>query len=94
MDQVGESQMPSSTALEMSSTQGFELWQVKSQNFFSSGKYRAFAKLAKTLGWTNVAVLNFEEDSPTDQTYHDQLIDALSSESITVGIAKSSEPMK
>ncbi|CAI2357546.1 unnamed protein product [Caenorhabditis sp. 36 PRJEB53466] len=69
-DQVGEAQMPSSTALEMSSTQG--------------GKYRAFAKLAKSVGWTNVAVINFEEDGPTDYTYHDQLLDALSAESISL----------
>ncbi|EFO97284.1 CRE-GCY-11 protein [Caenorhabditis remanei] len=73
-DQVGESQMPSSTALEMASTQG--------------GKYRAFAKLAKSVGWTNVAVLNFVEDGPTDYTYHDQLLDSLSSESITLDFVR------
>ncbi|CAO4383407.1 unnamed protein product [Caenorhabditis nigoni] len=73
-DQVGESQMPSATVLEMASTQG--------------AKYRAFAKLAKSIGWTNVAVINFEEDGPTDKTYHDQLLDALSSESITLDYVK------
>ncbi|EGT44749.1 hypothetical protein CAEBREN_05486 [Caenorhabditis brenneri] len=69
-DQVGESQMPSDTALEMSSTQG--------------AKYRAFAQLAKTIGWTNLAVINCVDDGPSDFTYHDQLLEALSSQSISL----------
>ncbi|CCD63635.3 Receptor-type guanylate cyclase gcy-11 [Caenorhabditis elegans] len=73
-DQVGESQMPSSTALQMSSTQG--------------GKYRAFAKLAKSVGWNNLAVINFVEDGPADISYHDQLLDALSAESISLDFVK------
>uniref|UniRef100_A0A1I7U042 guanylate cyclase n=1 Tax=Caenorhabditis tropicalis TaxID=1561998 RepID=A0A1I7U042_9PELO len=73
-DQVGESQMPSESALEMASTQG--------------SKYRAFAQLAKSVGWNNVAVINFVEDGPEDSTYHDQLLDALSSASISLDYVK------
>ncbi|CAI5455329.1 unnamed protein product [Caenorhabditis angaria] len=73
-DEVGESHMPSSKVIEMGSTQG--------------GKYRAFAKLAASVGWTNLAVINFEEDGADDQTHHDQLLDALSEESITLDYVK------
>uniref|UniRef100_A0A8R1IBI0 Receptor ligand binding region domain-containing protein n=1 Tax=Caenorhabditis japonica TaxID=281687 RepID=A0A8R1IBI0_CAEJA len=61
---------------------------AQAYNAASFGKYRAFAKLAKSIGWTNLAVINFEEDGPTDYTFHDQLLDALSAESITLDYVK------
>ncbi|CAB3400613.1 unnamed protein product [Caenorhabditis bovis] len=73
-DEVGEAHMPSETAAQLASTQG--------------SKYRAFAKMAKSLGWTNVAVINFEDDTSNDKTYHNQLLDALSKEAITLDYVK------
>ncbi|CAD6189202.1 unnamed protein product [Caenorhabditis auriculariae] len=73
-DQVGEANNADDAFVQFSSTQG--------------AKYRALAKFFKSVGWTNVAVINFEDDSPDEKTYHSQLLDALSDNSITTSYVK------
>lgn len=69
-DGVGESKFPVANGVQMATTMG--------------ALYRGFAAMAKSIGWTNVAVINMYDDGRGDRSDHDQLLDALSKQGIDV----------
>ncbi|PAV71037.1 hypothetical protein WR25_19954 isoform F [Diploscapter pachys] len=69
-DGIGESKFPIANGVQMATTMG--------------ALYRGFAAMAKSIGWTNVAIINMHDDGRGDRSDHDQLLDALSKQGIDV----------